>query len=110
MPRLYVCVQVPVAASQILTVLSYDADATSVESGENATARTQPPCPSSVCVQVPVAASQILTVLSPDADATSVESRENATERTPLLCPSSVCVHVLYFVLCCYCTKCRGLH
>ena len=43
-----VCVHVPVAASQILTVLSLEPDATSFESGENATELTQPLCPLSV--------------------------------------------------------------
>ena len=94
LPTLCVCVQVPVEASQILTVLSSDADATSVESGENATELTELLCPLSVCVQVPVAASQILTVLLCDADATSVESGENAAEVTVSLCPLSVCVQV----------------
>ena len=72
--------QLPVAASQSLTVLSSDADASVFESGENATELTLSLCPLSVAVQLPVAASQSLTVLSPDADASVFESGENATE------------------------------
>ena len=66
------------AESQSLTVLS-PADATSLPSGENATARTTLEWPSSVCSGAPMAESQSLTVLSPDADATSLPSGENAT-------------------------------
>jgi hypothetical protein len=61
-------------------VLSPDADASVLESWENATELTQLLCPLSVAVQAPVAASQSLTVLSPDADASVLESWENATE------------------------------
>ena len=43
-----VCCSVPVAASQILIVRSRDADASSFESAEKATERTQSLCPSSV--------------------------------------------------------------
>ena len=81
----------PVAASQSRTVLSSDADASSLESGEKATDRTESRCPSSVCCSAPVAASQSRTVLSLDADASSLESGEKATDRTQLLCPLSVC-------------------
>ena len=68
--------------SQSLTVVSRDADATSLPSGENATALTQSEWPSSVRRAAPVAESQSLTVLSPDADATSLPSGENATAKT----------------------------
>jgi hypothetical protein len=68
------------AASQSRTVLSYDADASSLESGEKATERTRSLCPSSVCCSAPVAASQSRTALSYDADASSLESGEKATE------------------------------
>jgi anti-sigma-K factor RskA len=68
--------------SQILTVLSIDADASSFESGEKATDLTQSLWPSSVCWREPVAVSQILTVLSIDANASSFESGEKATELT----------------------------
>jgi hypothetical protein len=59
----------PVTKSQSLTVLSSDADATSLPSGENATARTSAEWPSSVRRAAPVAESQSLTVSSQDADA-----------------------------------------
>ena len=94
MPISSVAVQLLVAASQSLTVLSRDADASVFESWENATELTQPLCPSSVAVHLPVAASQSLTVLSRDADASVFESWENATDQTELLCPSSVAVHL----------------
>ena len=58
----------PVAESQSMTVLSHDADATSLPSGENATPQILSKWPSSVCSAAPVAASQSLTVLSCDAD------------------------------------------
>ena len=64
----------PVAGAQILTVLSDDADASRVESCDQATALTQSPWPSSVDMHCPVAGSQILTVSSDDADASRVES------------------------------------
>src|SRR2546423_1476613 len=57
----------PVAASQSLTVLSFDADATSCPSGENATALTPFEWPLSVRSDCPVAASQSSTVPSSDA-------------------------------------------
>jgi hypothetical protein len=69
-------------ASQILTVLSSDADASRVELCEKATETTQPLWPSSVCRHSPLLASQILTVLSSDADASRVESCEKTTELT----------------------------
>jgi hypothetical protein len=65
----------PVLVSQILTALSSDADASSLESCEKATERTARPWPSSVCWREPVFVSQILTVSS-DADASSLESCE----------------------------------
>ena len=75
----------PVAASQTLTVLSRDADASSFESCENATDMTTSLWPLSVCWREPVAVSQTLIVLSPDADASSFESCEKATDMTQLL-------------------------
>src|SRR5277367_4792278 len=74
-----VCWAAPVAESQSLTVRSDDPDATSVPSGEKATAMTQPEWPSSVCWASPVAESQSLTVWSFDPDATSLPSGEKAT-------------------------------
>ena len=52
MPRSSVCCSVPVSADQSRTVLSSDPDATSLESGENATEVTQFLWPSSVCKQL----------------------------------------------------------
>ena len=69
----------PVPASQSRTVRSVEADATSVPSGEKATALTEPVWPWSVCMAAPVAASQSRTVPSLEADATSVPSGEKVT-------------------------------
>src|SRR2546423_11298983 len=66
----------------MLTGSSGDADATSLPSGENATALTQSEWLLSVRRAAPVAESQSLTVLSCDADATSLPSGENATALT----------------------------
>src|SRR4051794_31771574 len=63
--------------SQSLTVPSLDPDATSLPSGENATAEGK--WPLSVPRTAPVAGSQSLTVPSPDPDATSLPSGEKAT-------------------------------
>jgi hypothetical protein len=65
-----------------LTVLSWDAEASRVESCEKATELTKWLWPLSVCRHAPVLASQILTVLSSDAEASRVESCEKATELT----------------------------
>ena len=93
---LSVCRAAPVAESQSRTVLSSEADATSLPSGEKATALTSSKWPSSVCSAAPVAKSQSRTVLSrenmpPEADATSLPSGEKATVLTPFEWPSSVC-------------------
>ncbi len=80
-----------VAASQSRTVVSFDADASSLESGEKATDQTQPLCPLSVCCSEPVTASQSRTVVSSDADASSLESGEKATDLTQLLCALKFC-------------------
>ncbi|KAM0533497.1 hypothetical protein ACHAO7_012402, partial [Fusarium culmorum] len=66
----------------IRTVLSYEADATFVESCENVTEVTHSPWPSSTRSQSPVSAFQIRAVSSREADATFVESCENTTEMT----------------------------
>ena len=86
----------PLLASQILTVLSRDADASQAESWEKTTDKTQSLWPLSVCRHSPLLASQILTVLSRDADASRAESWEKATDKTPSLWPSSVCRHALH--------------
>jgi hypothetical protein len=96
LPTLSVCRHAPLLASQILTVLSLDADASLVESCEKATELTKSLWSSSVCRHAPLLASQILTVLSLDADASLVESCEKATELTLSLWPSSVCRHALH--------------
>jgi hypothetical protein len=53
-----VCSNAPVAGSQRLTVLSTDADATSLPSGENVTAGIEREWPLSVCSNTPLAAPQ----------------------------------------------------
>ena len=82
--------QDPVPVSQSRTVSSDDADATSLPSGEKATALTRFEWPSSVLRQDPVPVSQSRTVSSPDADATSLPSGEKATALTQSEWPSSV--------------------
>src|SRR5208282_5042195 len=88
-----ICRHSPVAASQILTVRSSEADASCRELCEKTTDLTEPLWPSSVCRHSPVAASQILTVQSSEADASCRESCEKTTDVTQLLWPSSVCRH-----------------
>src|SRR5947199_205157 len=88
-----VCRHSPLLVSQILTVLSSDADASRAESCEKATELTSLLWPLSVCRHSPLLVSQILTVLSSDADASRAESCEKATELTILLWPLSVCRH-----------------
>src|SRR5437762_1612033 len=75
---------------QSQTILSSDPDATSLPSGENATAKIEHEWPSSVWLTSPVAVPQSLTVLSPDPDATSLPSCENATAKTQPEWPLSV--------------------
>src|SRR5436309_1410243 len=96
LPISSVCRQSPLLASQILTVLSSDADASRAESCEKATDLTPSRWPSSVCRHSPLLASQILTVLSHDADASRAESCEKATDSTEPRWPSSVCRHALH--------------
>src|SRR5579862_8428657 len=93
LPILSVCRHSPLLTSQILTVLSSDADANRAESCEKATDQTSLLWPSSVCRHSPLLTSQTLTVLSYDADANRAESCEKATQLTKLLWPSSVCRH-----------------
>ena len=69
-------------ASHSLTVLSYDADTSLVESCEKATETIVLLWRVSVCRHAPLLASHSLTVLSCDADASLVESCEKATEVT----------------------------
>ncbi len=95
---LSVDMHVPAAGSQILTVLSRDADASRTPLRDQAIAFTDPLWPMSVDTHVPVAGSQILTVSSTDPEASRVASRaascDQATELTQPLWPSSVNTHV----------------
>ena len=74
-----VCSTAPEPASHSLTVLSSDADASVLPSGEKATALTAYKWPSSVYSTAPDPASHSLTVLSHDADASVLPSGEKAT-------------------------------
>ena len=76
--------------SQSLIIISYDPDATSLPSGENATAATGLEWPSSVGRGAPVARSQSLTVLSRDPDASSPPSGENAMAQRHSEWPTSI--------------------
>ena len=69
---------VPEATFHSCTVLSSDADAREVPSGENETARTQFVWPWRT-LEVPEATFHSRTVLSEDADAREVPSGENET-------------------------------
>ena len=88
--------QDPVAISHSRTVLSFDADATSLPSGEKLTALTQSEWPSSVLRQDPVDVSHSRTVSSSDADATSLPSGEKLTALTQPEWPSSVWSRALH--------------
>jgi hypothetical protein len=69
-----------------MTALSTKADASSLPSGENATALNQ--CVSSLSsfTAAPVVASHTMTILPYEADATSFPSGENATAILRLTC------------------------
>ena len=68
----------PEPASHSLTVSLYEADASSLPSGEKATALIGPEWPSSVCRAAPEPAAHSLTVQSLEADASSLLSGEKA--------------------------------
>src|ERR1700761_8837506 len=85
-----ICSAIPVVGSHRWTVLSNDADAISLPSGEKATDMTLPLWPLSVDRAAPVAGSHRRTVLSYDADATSFPSGEKATDLTTSSWPLSV--------------------
>ncbi|KAL2127400.1 hypothetical protein VTI74DRAFT_10802 [Chaetomium olivicolor] len=87
--------QLPEAGSQILIVLSCEADASRWPSGEKATERTEWLWPFNVWTQLPEAGSQILIVSSSEADASRWPSGVKATERTEWLWPSKVWRHAL---------------
>jgi hypothetical protein len=90
----YYYYSVPIAVSQIRTVLSSDADASNFELYKKATNWTELLYPLSVCYSVPIAASQIRTILLLDADASSFESYKKATNKTTLLYSLSVCYSI----------------
>lgn len=75
-----------------MTVLSSDADASILLSGEKAMSLMDPEWPSSICTVASVAALHSLTVLSPDADASSLPSGEKAIALIDAEWPSSVCM------------------
>jgi hypothetical protein len=80
----------PLVLSQILTVLSQEALAMCLPSGEYATEVRIPECPRSVHFSSPLCASQILTVLSFDPLTMCLPSGKYATEITFSECPRSV--------------------
>ena len=77
-------------------MLSYEADASVLPSGENAIALTYLLCVSSVCRCVPVAVCQSRTVIS--FEASVLPSGKNAITWTQQLCPLSVCWYMLFAV------------
>jgi hypothetical protein len=85
-------------ASQSLTVLSRDANASVLPSGVKATAVTQPKWPSSVCSSPSDLASQSLTVSSCDVDASILPSSVKATAVTQPEWPSSVCSNAFQLI------------
>lgn len=92
-----ICTQAPEFASQILTVLSYEHEASRWPSGENTTDVTQLLWPFKICRQVPEFASHILTVLSFEHETSRWPSGEKATEVTGPLWPSRVYRHAPQF-------------
>lgn len=80
----------PVLASQSKMLLSIPPLASVLPSGENATNKTQPLCPSQVASGLSVAKSHSLTVVSPEADANRWPSGENATYKIASEWPSKV--------------------
>src|SRR2546423_13825093 len=74
-----VCRQLPLLASQILTVLSSDADASRAESCEKVTDKTEPRWPSSVCRQALLLSSQagFIVMYSGYSDRTGVGEGES---------------------------------
>jgi hypothetical protein len=74
---------------QSLTVVSSEADATSLPLGANATAHTQPEWPSSILNIEPLSTSQSLVVMPLETDAIRVPSGDSATSQTQPQWPSS---------------------
>jgi hypothetical protein len=86
-------VHLPVARSQILTILSKDADASRLPSCDQAIEPTVLVCPSKVDTFWPVVVSQILIVLSQDPDASRIPSSDQASDPTELVCSLSANLH-----------------
>mmetsp|Transcript_10665 Transcript_10665/g.29552 ORF Transcript_10665/g.29552 Transcript_10665/m.29552 type:complete len:259 (+) Transcript_10665:284-1060(+) len=87
------CKRSPLSAFHTLAVPSYDAEATSMPSGEKAAPRTQSVCPVSVCRHSPLDTHHTLTVPSYDADAIRAPSGEKTAARTQSSCPASMNMH-----------------
>jgi hypothetical protein len=68
-------------------------DARNAPSGDQARARTQPPCPPSTAEGPEVPRSQSRTVVSPDPDARRAPSGEKATASTASVWPGRVAAH-----------------
>ena len=77
------------------TVLSVAPLTRRLPSGDHATERTWPVCPSSVRSEAPVDTFHSRTVLSTPLLTSIVPSGEKATERTMSVCPSNVCMDCL---------------
>ena len=75
---------------QSRAVLSREPVRMRVPSGEKATARTEPVCPTNVATTSPPAASHSRAVLSSEPVRMRTPSRENATALTTLVCPVRV--------------------
>lgn len=83
----------PDDVSQILIVLSREADARRIVLGDQAIERIAELWPLSVKMQLPVASSHTLILLSFDPEAMCTVSGDQATERTSSLWPSKVVIH-----------------
>jgi len=77
----------PVAINHTRTVLSYEPDATILQSAEIATAQTECLCPSSFKVCLPVAVVHTRTVLSREPDATVLAVRRDRHGANCMLVP-----------------------
>src|SRR5436309_2920603 len=89
LPTSSVCRHSPLLASQSVTILTKDTDASRAESWKKTSVSTSSVRSLSVDRHSPLLASQTLTVLSHDADASRAESWEKATELTHSLWPLS---------------------
>ena len=85
----------PVAASQILLVLSPLPLATSLPSGDHATDHTQSECPVREHFSEPVNMSQIFIIPSLLPEATKFPQGDHATENTSPECPVRVHTSVM---------------